>query len=416
MKTAQCKTNRESAHHSTVRHEKHAFFSAQAHDAGTFFSPVTIQPKLRVGATDDVYERQADRVAEAVVSSPAPAIQQQKKAEENSGGILQRKCAECEKEEGLQMKSDTGQSAGIAPPGISQKIQNAAGGTHLPDSVNSEMSQKMGADFSAVTIHTGAKASRLNQSLGARAFTHGNDIFFNSGEYNPGSREGKRLLAHELTHVVQQGNSSREIQKKVIEENVTTTQPMLNAIGRTRQEVIQIITDADTDAITLADNAISALTAQLNNAQSGSVVDGNIEQILNEELGLSFNNPDQHRLIQQQIDRFTQIRDTLQSGYLRYHSLGIGDVSLVGCSAGNCVDAYAFSCPGNRLVVLCMPFWNKQSERGPTLLHEPFHIWYSMDHHDPSALRRADASCFESFALRVSGRAAPASCVGHTGG
>jgi len=205
MKIAQCKTNRKSAHHSTVNHEKHVFFSARAHDAGSFFSPVTIQPKLKVGAPDDQYERQADRVAEAVVSSPAPTIQQQ--SEENNGEILQRKCAECEKDEGLQMKSSAGKSVGTAPPGISQKIQNAAGGTQLPDSVNSEMSQKIGADFSNVNVHTGPEASRLNQSLGARAFTHGDHIFFNSGEYNPGSRDGKRLLAHELTHVVQQGRN-----------------------------------------------------------------------------------------------------------------------------------------------------------------------------------------------------------------
>jgi uncharacterized protein YidB (DUF937 family) len=397
-----------------VNHGKQSFFSGHRHDSGSFFSPVALQPKLKIGSPNDKYERQADRVAEAVVSSPAPAIQQQRN--ENSGGILQRKCTECEKEEGLQMKSDSGAAAGNAPSAISQKIQNAGGGNNLSESVSSEMSQKIGADFSNVNIHTGHEASQLNQSLGARAFTHGNNIFFNSGEYNPGSREGKRLLAHELTHVVQQGTTSRGIQRKVIDENVTTTQPMLDAIGRTRQEVIQIINDADTDAITLADNSINALTAQLNNAQSGNAVDGNIEQILNEELGLSFNNPDQHRLIQQQIDRFTQIRDTLQSGYLRYHSLGLGDVSLVGCTAGNCDDAYAFSCPGNRLVVLCMSFWNEQQERGPTILHEPFHIWYHMAHHDPSALRRADASCFESFALRVTGRAAPASCVGHTRG
>jgi len=203
MKTAQCKTNRESVHHSIVNHEKQSFFPGQTHETGSFFSPVAIQPKLKVGAPDDPHERQADRVAEAVVSSPAPAIQQY--ADENSGEILQRTCTECEEEEGLQMKTAAGQSAGAAPPGISQKIQNAGVGSRLPESVNSEMSQKIGADFSDVNIHTGPEASLLNQSLGARAFTHGADVFFNSGEYNPGSKEGKRLLAHELTHVVQQG-------------------------------------------------------------------------------------------------------------------------------------------------------------------------------------------------------------------
>lgn len=205
MKTAQCKSNPESVHHSIVNHEKQSFFTGQTHSTESFFSPVTIQPKLKIGSPNDQYERQADRVAEAVVSSPAPNIQQQSMGNEEES--LQRKCSACEKEEGLQMKSDSGLGANTTPPGISQKIQNAGGGTQLPDSVNSEMSQKIGADFSNVNIHTGPESSRLNQSLGARAFTHRNHIFFNSGEYNPESREGKRLLAHELTHVVQQGGN-----------------------------------------------------------------------------------------------------------------------------------------------------------------------------------------------------------------
>lgn len=220
MKTVQSKSNPESVHHSIVNHEKRSFFTGQTHSAESFFSPVGIQPKLKIGSPNDQYERQADRVAEAVVSSPAPNIQQQSLEEEET---LQRKCAECEKEEGLQMKSDSGLGANTTPPGISQKIQNAGGGTQLPDSVNSEMSQKIGADFSNVNIHTGPKSSRLNQSLGARAFTHGNNIFFNSGEYNPESREGKRLLAHELSHVVQQQSAVNILQKQDNEEeNVIT--------------------------------------------------------------------------------------------------------------------------------------------------------------------------------------------------
>ena len=65
----------------------------------------------------------------------------------------------------------------------------------------------MGADFSGVNVHTGADASDLNEQVNARAFTLGNDIFFNEGEYAPNSPEGQRLLAHELTHVVQQGSN-----------------------------------------------------------------------------------------------------------------------------------------------------------------------------------------------------------------
>lgn len=222
MKSTQTKLNQNSIHHGRVSRDNQAFFSGRSDDVTTFFSPATIQPKLKIGAPDDQYERQADRVAEAVVNSPAPNIQQESMEEEEE--TLQLKCSECEKEEEIQMKSETGQSAGTAPSAISQKIQNAGGGSHLSGSVNSEMSKKMGADFSDVNIHTGPEASRLNQSLGARAFTHGNDVFFNSGEYNPGSKEGKRLLAHELTHVVQQDNEKQLVQRDGDGEQESVTQ------------------------------------------------------------------------------------------------------------------------------------------------------------------------------------------------
>ncbi|NJO00826.1 MAG: DUF4157 domain-containing protein, partial [Bacteroidia bacterium] len=66
------------------------------------------------------------------------------------------------------------------------------------------MSDRFGADFSRVRIHTGSQSVQMNQELGAKAFTVGNDVHFNQGEYNPGSTEGKELLAHEITHVIQQ--------------------------------------------------------------------------------------------------------------------------------------------------------------------------------------------------------------------
>lgn len=81
-------------------------------------------------------------------------------------------------------------------------------GAPLPDSIRQEMESGFGNDFSKVKIHTGSHAVQMNQELSAKAFTHGNDIYFNKGTYNPSSKDGKRLLAHELTHTVQQGNTA----------------------------------------------------------------------------------------------------------------------------------------------------------------------------------------------------------------
>ncbi len=80
-------------------------------------------------------------------------------------------------------------------------------GQSLDGSVQRELGGKMGADFSGVNVHTSPQADDLNQRLGARAFTTGQDIFFRQGEYDPNSSGGKELLAHELTHVVQQGKA-----------------------------------------------------------------------------------------------------------------------------------------------------------------------------------------------------------------
>lgn len=86
------------------------------------------------------------------------------------------------------------------------QINSARGGGQALDAnVGAQMGQALGADFSGVRVHTGATADGLNQSLSAKAFTTGSDIFFSHGSYNPGTHSGKQLLAHELTHVVQQG-------------------------------------------------------------------------------------------------------------------------------------------------------------------------------------------------------------------
>jgi hypothetical protein len=73
----------------------------------------------------------------------------------------------------------------------------------------------MGQDFSDVNVHTDSQSDKLNQQLGAKAFTTGNDIFFRSGAYNPGQSDGQKLIAHELTHVAQQGASPPSVQGKM---------------------------------------------------------------------------------------------------------------------------------------------------------------------------------------------------------
>ena len=106
----------------------------------------------------------------------------------------------------------------MPPANLESRLQSARGnGAPLDAETRGEMETGFEADFSGVRVHTDSESAHLNQSLGARAFTHGNDVFFNAGQYQPHTQAGKHLLAHELTHTLQQ---SASIQRQV---NISST-------------------------------------------------------------------------------------------------------------------------------------------------------------------------------------------------
>src|SRR5579859_781911 len=99
-----------------------------------------------------------------------------------------------------------GAEGGEAPADVQSQISQARGGGQpIDDGAQRQVGQVLGADLSRVRVHTDAQSDQLNQSLAAKAFTTGSDIFFSQGAYEPQSASGKQLLAHELAHVVQQG-------------------------------------------------------------------------------------------------------------------------------------------------------------------------------------------------------------------
>ena len=174
-----------------------------------------IQPKLKIGALNDKYEREADRVADQVMRMPTPA----QPSSTNSSQVLnnsntpniQRKCAGCAKEDELIQKKTSGATPEVTPT-INSNIQSLQGGGQpLSKSERNFFEPRFGTDFSNVKIHTDSHANNTAKSINARAFTHGNNVFFGAGEYSTGSEGGKKLLAHELTHVVQQAGSQTSL-------------------------------------------------------------------------------------------------------------------------------------------------------------------------------------------------------------
>jgi hypothetical protein len=148
-----------------------------------------LETKLTMNAPGDAYEQEADRIADRLAESPAgPTLR-------NAPPNIQRVSA--------QSRGEPEQ----APPSVDHALNSP--GRALDPPVRQEMENRFGRDFSYVRVHTDATAARSARDVSANAYTVGSDIVFGTGRFAPTTREGRRLLAHELTHVVQQSGAAR---------------------------------------------------------------------------------------------------------------------------------------------------------------------------------------------------------------
>jgi hypothetical protein len=207
--------------------------SIQKKKEGGFF-----QPKLTIGQPGDIHEKEADAVADQVVQRLATSKEDEKlgtndarmekdkedplKPVQKKEGGDEKKKKKVHKAEDPKKKKKKGAGAGAgagagpirkkpettASARVSAEIESQSGkGSPLPSKVLAEMNHSFHMDFGKVRIHHDTAAAKLCMELHAQAFTHGYDIYFNEGKYNPESAEGKLLLAHELTHVAQQNSA-----------------------------------------------------------------------------------------------------------------------------------------------------------------------------------------------------------------
>ncbi len=252
-----------------------SFFGTK--ESPSFFKPA-IQAKLTVSTPDDPQEKEADAVAEKVMRMPEPVAaaplsdQNEEKIKRKEEEEIQAKQEsplgdkiQCKEEPGIKVQaksetcscgakedtniypkfqtenstaqtgggsllypSDVMRQSGRGPPTSSVPFEQTlasskGGGSALPGDTQTFMESRFNADFSGVRVHTNSTAESLSRSVNAQAFAHGNDIYFNSGKFSPDSTVGKTLLAHELTHTVQQGasknNASNNISGAVARKN-----------------------------------------------------------------------------------------------------------------------------------------------------------------------------------------------------
>ena len=242
-----------------VSSRRRPFFSESIQLNPVIGSPFSfpIQAKLAIGRPGDRYEQEADRIAEQVVQEVGsgklrpiqpgrdeiPHRRPGSEVESGSTNTVQRQCTECEEKEKdkpqqtkplaaeitpllqrqdnneeeappspdegrLQTKSEASGGGTAHPQSLFTQLQASHGhGRPLPAPARRQMERGFGADFGPVRIHTDETAARLSRSLHAHAFTYGQNIYFNRGQFQPETREGQRLLAHELVHVGQQGKN-----------------------------------------------------------------------------------------------------------------------------------------------------------------------------------------------------------------
>lgn len=204
---------------------------------GSFFAPSSVQAapavqlKMSVNKPGDKFEQEADKMATKVMRMTTPASpgkkeglqrQEEEKLQKQEEDKLQKAPAE---EDRLQRKGSV--ASAIAADTQSAIRNKTTGGQSLSTDVRSYMEPRFSADFSKVRIHADEESASLSNQLSARAFTYQNHIFFSRDQYQPGTSEGKQLLAHELTHTIQQGHAVQRSQQVT----TTATPPPIQRLG-----------------------------------------------------------------------------------------------------------------------------------------------------------------------------------------
>ena len=213
---------RQSIHHRSMRSDlspdSSPFFVSENALRGHTFNAIAIhhhaplgvpQTRLTVNTPGDVYEQEADRVATQVLRMSDEEV-----LTACAGEGIQRLTSEEEEEELLQAKEESGATPQVTPETQAAIDAMRGGGAPLDPTARAFMEPRFGHDFSQVRVHTDTRAATVARSLDALAFTVGNDIAFAPGQYRPGSDEGRALLAHELTHTLQQTGGAARVQRQ----------------------------------------------------------------------------------------------------------------------------------------------------------------------------------------------------------
>ncbi len=298
-----------------------------------------LQRKLAIGASNDPLEREADRIADQVLAAPA------RRAVSGAPPRIRR---------------FLGQSNGqmdAAPASVGDAL--ASPGRPLEPALRQDMEQRFGHDFSRVRVHSGAGAEQSARDVSAHAYTAGHNIVFGAGRFAPGTHEGRRLIAHELTHVVQQsglrpahGQPRLQRQPEGAQEAKAEKKPKFVGCEDAQQLLLK---DGMAHAHMLASEAVKVLDTGLTSV--------GVTAALTTHFG---NVSDKTKAVI--VERYKHIRDNLVGK--TYTCAATRKTKRTGqTSVDLCGEA---SCPGTTVTVF-PTFGSKGCPAGQTLLHESAH-------------------------------------------
>lgn len=380
--------------------------------------PLFLQAKLSMSAANDAYEEEADRVADEVTRMSQPNVQ---RACSCGGG-----CPKCQGKQSGQNTRETVQRKPVAADAITEvpelvdEVLHTAGETLTPGA-RTFFEPRFGHDFGALRVHTGAKAAESAAAINALAYTVGSHIVFGHGQYHPHSARGQRLLAHEMTHVIQQGGAdagSTGLGSTLrVQRTVGSTNCASGRRGAPADPTAEL-TAADARASGLAQAA--AILTQVASASASMGID-----ILNHSVGVAFQarfglppavvrggfqnrftgaiRSTRDEALSEELgrlaDRLQSISD-LYAGAVTYRCIA-GTTTFANCEA-HCRNRDASACEDIRVVFLCPSFWQlSEAARAALLIHEGGHVRFGNPAHSVAG-RRANFRHPECMASYVS--------------
>jgi hypothetical protein len=441
--------------------------------SGPLSKHVVVQTRLTVNQPGDEYEQEADRVADSVMRMPESYIVGETPRNDCATDLadvgsrhVQRACAACEDELLQRRAADeiAGQTAGeertiqtLSHPGAmvwrqsiaeeEESVQAKAaipsraahrvtgrdaalilqvkrGPAHtLPASVRQFMEPRFGHDFGRVRLHTDARASESARAVGARAYTLGSHVVFGQGQFQPSTERGRRLIAHELTHVVQQRRGAEPMLRRTL----TASSSCPAGVHDAPADPITELAADDQRAQLMALGSFNVLSFEALLFDDPTFGRSDVSDAYERRFGLPpaasrgrFRNrftgrtyATQNEAMREEMlslsTRYRQLNEFL-SGPIRYRCPGVSSVTLPGCAAARCRTSIAFSCPGGRQIAICPAFWTHPDmqtvdQRGGNMIHEAVHMRLRFRGHGLANAnqRGRNAECYAAFVADVYG-------------